>query len=279
MKWPSASGGRQESPWRVDVRQTRMRGRAWRPRTARRSVHPVGSVRPAGSVRPVGQGGRHGVHVVAVKLDGGPAERPPLGGHRLDGGDGVHRAVDLGVVGVQQDRQPVQPVVPREHRCLPDLPFLHLAVAEEGERPGLRVAAEAVRQRETGRRGQALAQRAAGVVGYRAALGADGFQRRAILPIGRQHGLIEQAGPGGGGVGGDDVMRRRADHPVGSRPQGSAVDGGVLFGRRQRLAEVAEPVRGDHPDRMQPDRRGQPPQIAAAGYRGPCRDQPDHLFW
>ena len=23
----------------------------------------------------------------------------------------------------------------------------------------------------------------------------------------------------------------------------------------------------------------QPPQIAAAGYRGPCRSQPDHLFW
>ena len=233
----------------------------------------------AASVRPVGQGGGHGVHVVTVELDGIPAERAPFGGHGLDGGDAGHRAVNLGIVGVEQDGQPAQAVVPREHRRLPDLPLLQLAVAEEGERPDLRAAAQAVGQRETGRRGQALAQRAAGVVRYRAPLGADGFQRRAVLPVGRQSGLIEQAGRGGGGVGGDDVVRWRADHPVGSRPQGGAVDGGVLFRRRQRLAQVAEPVRGDHPDRVEPDRRGQPAQIAAAGRQGPRRSQPDHLFW
>ena len=277
MKWPSASGGRQASPWRVEVRQTRTWGRSGLAASARRSSIP--SAPPPASVCPVGQGRGHGVHVVAVELDGIPAERTPFGGHGLDGGDAGHRAIDLGIVGIEQDGQPAQAVVPREHRCLPDLPFLQLAVAEEGERPGLRVTAQAIGQRETGRRGQALAQRAAGVVRYRAALGADGFQRRAVLPVGRQHGLIEQAGPGGGGVCRDDVVRWRADHPVGSRPQGGAVDGGVLFRRRQRLAEVAEPVPGDHPDRVQPDRRGQSSQIAAAGCRGPCRSQPDHLFW
>jgi len=37
-------------------------------------------------------------------------------------------------------------------------------------------------------------------------------------------------------------------------------------------------MRGDHPDRVQPDRRGQPSQITAAGCREPRRSQPDHLF-
>lgn len=105
--------------------------------------------------RPVRSGGRqrpgNRAGIVAVQVGGGPAEGLPLRGDRLDRRDRVHGTVDLGVVRVDQDREPVQAVVGGEHRGLPDLALLQLAVAEQGEDPGA-TAGETIGEREPGGR-------------------------------------------------------------------------------------------------------------------------------
>src|SRR5262249_54238614 len=112
------------------------------------------------------------------------------------------------------------------------LALLESAVAEDREGGGIAPPCQAVAQRKTRRRGQALPQRAAGVLGNRAALGADRFQRRPVPSVTGQGRLVNQAGFRGHGVGRDDVVARRADHPVDPGPVRRAVDGGVLLGGR-----------------------------------------------
>src|ERR1035438_6389276 len=189
-----------ESRGQLDEMAVGARGQAAQPVGGRGPAHQ--GLWPAGRRRP-GQRGRHRVHVVAIEISGFPAERAPFADDRLDRGDAVDRPIDLGVVGIHEDGQPGQPVVAGEHRRLPQLTLLLLAVADEGEGPDVGPAREAVGQREAGRCGQPLAQRAAGVVEHGGALGPNGLHRRPVLPVGREAGLVDQAQFRGGGVGGD----------------------------------------------------------------------------
>ncbi len=184
-----------------------------------------------------------------------PAERRPLRGDRLEGGDGVDRPVHLGVVGVEQHYQPVKMMVGGEQGGLPDLPLLQFPVADHGEDPRVG-AAEPVGEGEAQRRGQSLAERTAGVVHDGRALGADGLDRRAVLPVARHRLLVQQPQFGRGRERADDVVPRRADQPV-HAGTGAGEHGRDLLGGRQRLAEITEPLRGDHPDGPEPDAQGQ----------------------
>ena len=183
-----------------------------------------------------------------VDIPHAPAERRPLRRDRLQRGDGVHRPVHLRVVGVEQHRQPVQAMVRGEQRGLPDLPFLQFPVADHGEDPRVRPP-EPVGQREPQGRGQPLAERTARVVHDRRALGADGLERRAVLPV---PGHVDQPQLGRGRERPDDVVPRRADDPVHARARAGEHRGHLLRGR-QRLPQVPEPSRRDHPHRPQPD--------------------------
>src|SRR6516165_8403182 len=111
-------------------------------------------------------------HVMAVDLDGAPAEGPPFVGQRLQRGDGGYRSVNLGVVCIDDDDEAVEAMMRREHCGLPHLPFLHLAVAEKGERAPV-LALEARRQRKADRAGEALAKRSAYESDERGSLRAD----------------------------------------------------------------------------------------------------------
>ncbi len=240
MKCPSASGGRQSRPCLVEVRQTTTLGR------------PVCSSRP-------GQRGGQRIRVVTVELLHVPAERRPLRGDGLERGDAIHRPVHLGVVGVDQHHQAVKMMVRGEQGRLPDLPLLQFPVADHREDPRAG-AAEPVREGEAQRRGEPLTEGTAGVVHDRRALGADGLDRRPVLPVARDRVLVQQPQLGRGRERADDVVPRRAHQPVHART-GDSEHGRHLLGGRQRLAEVAEPLGGDHADGTQADPQGQFPQV------------------
>src|SRR6516225_9608371 len=212
-----------------------------------------------------GERSAHCAGVVAVDVRGGPAEGLPLRGDRLDRGDGVDRAVHLGVVGVQQDGQAGEPVVGGEHGGLPDLALLEFAVADHGEHAPVAVL-QPVGQGEADRGRQALAERAADVVRDRRALGADGLDRRAVLAVGRRGVLVEDAEFGGRREDCDHVVAGRADEAVAARPH-DREERGHLLRARQRLAQVAESLRLDHADGAQPDGGGQARRV----WHGPVR--------
>src|SRR6202789_1219763 len=169
----------------------------------------VGAVRqhrqPAGGRRApddhggprVGGGGAprlvDGGAVMPVQAEGGPAEALPFRGDGLQGGDRRDRAVDLRVVGVEEDGERSEPVVRGEQRRLPDLPLLQLAVADDREHPRIGAPLQPVGQGEPGGPGQAHAERAAGEVDGRRTLGADRLQRGVVEAVGRQRLLVEQA--------------------------------------------------------------------------------------
>src|ERR1035438_3250688 len=129
-----------ESRGQLDEMAVGAGGQAAQPVGGRGPAHQ--GLWPAGRRRP-GQRGRHRVHVVAIEISGLPAERAPFADDRLDRGDAVDRPIDLGVVGIHEDGQPGQPVVAGEHRRLPQLTLLLLAVADEGEGPDVGPAREA----------------------------------------------------------------------------------------------------------------------------------------
>ena len=60
--------------------------------------------------------------VVAVDVLGMPAEGSPLFGDGFDRRDRVDRTVDLGVIGVEEHDEAVQPEVTSEDGRLPNLP-------------------------------------------------------------------------------------------------------------------------------------------------------------
>jgi hypothetical protein len=235
MKCPSASAGRQSSPCVVDVRFIRTYGCFSSPASASALITaPTSCPSMSRAVQPnASHFAAMGSIVVIV----------------------VHRAVHLGVVRVEQHGQAVQPVVTGEHRRLPDLALLELAVADHRERAPV-LAGEAVRQGEARGGRQALPERAAGVVHDRRALGADRLDRRAVLAVAGLLVLREDAELGGGREDADDVVAGRADQPVTAWLH-DREQRGDLLGGRQRLPEVAEPVRCDHADGAQPDERGQ----------------------
>jgi hypothetical protein len=190
--------------------------------------------------------------VVPVDPVSGPAERLPFGGNRLDGGDAGDGAVDLGVVAVEQDHQPVQAMVGGEHGRLPRLPLLDLAVADQGV--GLHPdAAEPVGDGEPDRGREPLPERAAGDLGDRRSLGADGLQGGAVLAVGVQFGRVQQPCLGGRAVGGDHVVAGRQHEVVEAAAQVRAEQRGHQLGGRQRLTEVAQALARDHPHRVQAD--------------------------
>ena len=108
--------------------------------------------------QPAQQRGQRG-QVVAVDLVHVPAEGAPLVGQRFHADHVVDPAVELIAVAIDDGDQVGQPVMRGEQRRFPDLPFLHLAVAQHDEDAEIALA-------------QARADRHAGAVGQRVADGA-----------------------------------------------------------------------------------------------------------
>ena len=243
--------------WRqLDEVAVGVRGQAGEPVDGAGAVHPDAGAIPAAR-RPQARQDRG--DVMAVHFGGVPAERLPFGRYRLQGRDRVDRAVDLGVVGVEQDGQPGEPVVGGEHGRLPDLALFQLAVADHGER-GTLDAAQAIGEGEADGGRQALPQGAADVVHDRGALGADGLDGRAVAAVALRLVLGEQADLGRRGEDPDHVVARGAHEAVAAWRHGRE-ERRHLLGRRQGLAEVAKPVGGDHLYRAQPDRGGEPRRV------------------
>ena len=74
--------------------------------------------------------------IVAVHLQGVPAEGLPFRGQGLEAHDFSGAAVDLQAVAVHDGREVVQAVVGRAHGRFPDLPLLALAVPHAARRCG-----------------------------------------------------------------------------------------------------------------------------------------------
>src|ERR1017187_4321071 len=102
-----------------------------------------------------------GRKVVAVDLDGVPPESPPFFGQRHDFHNVVYEAVELDAIVVHNRHHVVELVERAGHRGLPDLSFLHLAIAHHGvcaARPSVQSCPEAHPQRHR----KTFAQRSGG---------------------------------------------------------------------------------------------------------------------
>src|SRR5262245_58219584 len=98
-------------------------------------------------------------NVVARALDHVPVERAPLVAKRLDSHDVLHVAIDLLAVVVDDPAQVVELVVRGEHRRLPDLPLLLLAVPHHAVDPA-RVLVDARGHRHPAAHRESLPERA-----------------------------------------------------------------------------------------------------------------------
>ena len=99
--------------------------------------------------------------VVAVDLDGVPAEGAPFVGQRLDFHDVLYEAVELDAVVVHDGDHVVDLVESAGHGGFPDLAFLDFAVAQQHVGAG-RAAVEPRREPHSERQREPFAQRAGG---------------------------------------------------------------------------------------------------------------------
>jgi len=205
--------------------------------------------------------------VMAVDLDGAPAEGPPFFGQRLQCGDGGYRSVDLGIVCIDDDDEAVEAVMRREHCGLPHLPFLHLAVAEKGERAPV-LAFQAGRQRKADRAGQALAERSAHEIDERGSLRADCLKLGAVLAVEGKLARINSPGLGRSRIKPDHVVPRRDHKAIAAKTHDAVTEqNSENFGGGQSLAQIAEALDGNHAGRVEANLRRQTTQARHIGGR------------
>ena len=88
--------------------------------------------RPVSGASCLSQGVAHLGDVVTVYLNHTPAKGPPLGGQRLKLHNVIGETVVLNAVTVHNGYEVAQTVVGSRHSCLPHLPFVTLAVSQQG---------------------------------------------------------------------------------------------------------------------------------------------------
>ena len=147
----------------------------------------------------------------------------------------------------------------REHRSLPYLPLLHLAVAKKGERAPV-LALKPRCQRKADRAGEALAERSADEIDERSSLRADGLKFGAVLAVTGKLPCIDAVGLGRSRIKGDYVVPGRDHEAIVAEAHDAAEQNGENLGGGQSLPQIAEALDGNHSGRVQANLRRQPAQ-------------------